>query len=77
MCSHALCEEELMFKQEGYDFMAAAFEVYNEIGCGMAEETYQQSLEIELSLRKIPFALIGKGVFFLRLAKISADKCSS
>jgi len=44
-----------MFRQEGYDFMAAAFEVYNEIGYGMAEEVYQQSLEIELSLRKIPF----------------------
>ena len=35
--------------------MAAAFEVYNEIGYGMAEEIYQQSLEIELSLRNIPF----------------------
>lgn len=44
-----------MFRQEGYEFMAAAFEVYNEIGYGMAEEVYQQSLEIELSLRKIPF----------------------
>ena len=44
-----------MFQQEGYDLMAAAFEVYNEIGYGMAEEIYQQSLEIELSLRKIPF----------------------
>ena len=44
-----------MFQQEGYDSMAAAFEVYNEIGCGMAEEIYQQSLEIELFLRKIPF----------------------
>ena len=44
-----------MFQQEGYDLMAAAFEVYNELGYGMAEEIYQQSLEIELSLRKIPF----------------------
>ncbi len=44
-----------MFQQEGYDFMAAAFEVYNEIGYGMAEEIYQQSLEIELALRQIPF----------------------
>jgi len=44
-----------MFQQEGYDFMAAAFEVYNEIGYGMAEEIYQQSLEVELSLRKILF----------------------
>jgi GxxExxY protein len=46
---------EFMLQQEGYNFMAAAFEVYNEIGYGMAEEIYQQSLEIELSLRKIPF----------------------
>jgi GxxExxY protein len=44
-----------MFKQEGYDLMGAAFEVYNELGYGMAEEIYQQSLEIELSLRGIPF----------------------
>jgi GxxExxY protein len=50
-----LWKEERVFQQEGYDFMAAAFEVYNEIGYGMAEEIYQQSLEIELSLRKIPF----------------------
>ena len=44
-----------MFQQEGYDFMAAGFEVCNAMGYGMAEEIYQQSLEIELSLRKIPF----------------------
>jgi len=44
-----------MFKEEGYQFMGAAFEVYNELGCGMAEEIYQQSLEIELTLRQIPF----------------------
>ena len=35
--------------------MAAAFEVYNEIGYGMAEEIYEQSLEIEILLRTIPF----------------------
>jgi GxxExxY protein len=44
-----------MFKQEGYDLMGAAFEVYNVLGYGMAEEIYQQSLEIELGLRNIPF----------------------
>ena len=44
-----------MFKDEGYQFMAAAFEVYNQLGYGMAEEIYQQSLEIELELRGIPF----------------------
>ena len=44
-----------MFKEEGYKLMGAAFEVYNQLGYGMAEEIYQQSLEIELTLRAIPF----------------------
>jgi GxxExxY protein len=44
-----------MFKDEGYRLMGAAFEVYNQLGYGMAEEIYQQSLEIELALRGIPF----------------------
>ncbi|MEO1530177.1 MAG: GxxExxY protein [Planctomycetota bacterium] len=44
-----------MLKQEGYDLMGAAFEVYNELGYGMAEEIYQESLEVELELRQIPF----------------------
>ena len=44
-----------MFKDEGYQLMGAAFEVYNQLGYGMAEEVYQQSLEIELGLRQIPF----------------------
>ena len=44
-----------MFKDEGFKLMGAAFEVYNQLGYGMAEEVYQQSLEIELELRQIPF----------------------
>ena len=44
-----------MLKEEGYQFMGAAFEVYNQLGYGMAEEVYQQSLEIELELRRIHF----------------------
>ena len=43
-----------MLIQEGYDLKGAAFEVYNVLGFGMAEEIYQQSLEIELGLRNIP-----------------------
>ena len=35
--------------------MGAAFEVYNESGFGLAEEIYQESLEIELESRGIPF----------------------
>ncbi|MGO8752355.1 MAG: GxxExxY protein [Thermoguttaceae bacterium] len=44
-----------MFEEEGYKLMGAAFEVYNQLGYGMAEEVYQQSLEIELVLCGIPF----------------------
>ena len=43
----------MTLKNEGYQLMGAAFEVYNELGYGIAEEIYQQSLEIELNLREI------------------------
>jgi GxxExxY protein len=43
------------YKDEGYKFMAAAFEVYNERGYGLGEEIYQECLEIELALRGISF----------------------
>jgi GxxExxY protein len=42
-------------QDEGYRMMGAAFEVYNNRGYGMAEEIYQESLEIELELRRIPY----------------------
>ena len=45
-----------MLEQEGYDLMAAAFEVYNELGHGFLEEVYQEALERELVTRSIPFA---------------------
>ncbi len=35
--------------------MAAAFEVYNDRGYGLAEDIYQECLEIELALQGIPF----------------------
>jgi GxxExxY protein len=44
-----------MLEDEGYQLMGAAFEVYNELGHGLAEEICQQSLEIELEIRNIPF----------------------
>lgn len=44
-----------IYKDEGYRLMGAAFEVYNDRGYGLAEELYQECLEIELALRKIPF----------------------
>ena len=47
--------EEHLFKAEGYELMATAFEVYNELGPGFLEEVYQEALELELTDRKIPF----------------------
>ena len=40
-----------LYQQQGYDFMAAAFEVYNEMGHGFLEEVYHESLELELNQR--------------------------
>ncbi len=44
-----------MLKQEGYNLMGAAFEVYNEEGHGFLEDVYQECLEIELGMRDISF----------------------
>ena len=43
-----------IYKDEGYKLMAAAFEVYNDRGYGLAEEIYQECLEIEFGLRGVP-----------------------
>ena len=43
------------YAEEGYALMGAAFEVHNVLGGGLLEEIYQQSLEIELEMRNIPF----------------------
>ena len=48
-------KQESLFREEGYQLMGAAFEVYNENGSGLLEEIYQESLEIELALRGIRF----------------------
>ncbi len=44
-----------IYKEEGYKLMGAAFEVYNTQGYGLAEEIYQECLEIEMELQGIPF----------------------
>lgn len=47
--------EDGPFQQEGFDLMAAVFDVHNEVGGGLAEEVYQESLEVELEIRGMPF----------------------
>src|SRR5438445_9355182 len=44
-----------IYKDEGYRLMGAAFEVYNDRGHGLAEEIYQECVEIELEMRGISF----------------------
>jgi GxxExxY protein len=44
------------FRQEGYNLMSAAFEVYNEKGSGFLEEVYHECLERELTRRIIPWS---------------------
>jgi len=46
---------EALLQQEGYDLMAAAFEVHKEMGSGFLEEVYQECLERELTARGIRF----------------------
>jgi len=57
--------EREYLSDEGYALVGAGFEVYNEIGFGLGEEIYQESMEHELGLRKIPFlAKIELKVFY-------------
>ena len=46
---------ELLCKEEVFAIVGAAMEVYNELGPGFLEAVYQEAMEIELTLREIPF----------------------
>jgi GxxExxY protein len=54
---HELHEKmDIVYKNESYLIIGACFEVYKEKGCGFLEAVYQECLEIELGIQKIPFA---------------------
>lgn len=47
--------KSILYANESYAIMGACFNVYKEIGNGFLEAVYQECLEIEFSLQKIPF----------------------
>ena len=47
--------EHFPLKEETYRILGACFDVYNELGCGFLEPVYQEALEKELTIQKIPF----------------------
>ena len=48
-------EREIILKDEVYAIVGAALEVSNELGAGFLEAVYQEALELELGMRKVPY----------------------
>lgn len=46
---------ELVLKDEVYAIAGAAMEVYYQLGSGFLEPVYQESMQLELAHRRIPF----------------------
>ena len=45
----------IIYKEESYRIVGAAFKVYNGLGPGFLEAVYQEALEIELQRQGIPY----------------------
>lgn len=45
----------IIYKEESYKIVGAAFKVYNGLGAGFLEAVYQESLEIEFQRQGIPY----------------------
>lgn len=45
----------IIFKEESYKIIGAAFKVYNALGHGFLEAVYQEALEIEFQKQGIPY----------------------
>ena len=46
---------DLLYKEEVYKIVGSAIEVHKVLGRGFLESVYHEALEIEFSLREIPF----------------------
>jgi GxxExxY protein len=47
--------EDFIYKQETHDIIGAAMAVHRYFGCGFTEKVYQDALEQELLICKIPY----------------------
>lgn len=45
----------LLYKEESYEIVGAIIAVQKELGCGYLERVYQDALEYEFKMRKIPY----------------------
>ncbi len=45
----------IIYKEESYKIVGAAFKVYNNLGHGFLEAVYQEALEIEFKRQGIPY----------------------
>lgn len=45
----------IVYKEESYKIVGAAFKVYNNLGHGFLEAVYQEALEIEFQRQGIPY----------------------
>lgn len=45
----------ILYKEESYKIVGAAFKVYNWLGPGFLEAVYQEALEIEFQRQGIPY----------------------
>ena len=45
----------IIYKEESYKIVGAAFNVYNKLGHGFLEAVYQEALELEFKKQGIPY----------------------
>ncbi|MBQ9361994.1 MAG: GxxExxY protein [Bacteroidaceae bacterium] len=50
-----MMDEHYIYGKESYRIVGAAMEVHKVLGCGFTEPIYQEALEKELQLQKIPY----------------------